>query len=98
MLWFVVVHCVGEVGIYEDEDYAQWGIEIKVKFSEAMPLALLTSTRQSGGVSPIIPQLLLPISSYLLTMGFALLLGTSTGNNDVPPQSRRSGQSSLFGG
>ncbi|CAK4033817.1 Structural maintenance of chromosomes 5 [Lecanosticta acicola] len=43
------IQCAGEVGIYKDDDYDQWAIQIKVKFRENEPLSLLDSHRQSGG-------------------------------------------------
>jgi hypothetical protein len=29
---FLGIGCAGEVGVGKDEDYAKWGIEIRVKF------------------------------------------------------------------
>ncbi|TIB40208.1 hypothetical protein E3P86_00783 [Wallemia ichthyophaga] len=41
--------CAGEVKLYRHTDYAQWAIEIYVKFRESESLELLTHQRQSGG-------------------------------------------------
>ncbi|QIX01196.1 hypothetical protein AMS68_006713 [Peltaster fructicola] len=46
---FSSINCAGEVGLYKDEDFEQWAIQIKVKFREQEPLSLLDSHRQSGG-------------------------------------------------
>ncbi|SAM05558.1 hypothetical protein [Absidia glauca] len=43
------IGCAGEVGVGKDEDYAKWGIEIRVKFRDHEKLQLLTGQRQSGG-------------------------------------------------
>ncbi|KAL9099330.1 MAG: hypothetical protein Q9163_005158 [Psora crenata] len=43
------ISCAGEVGIWKDEDFDQWAIQIRVKFRENEPLVTLTSHRQSGG-------------------------------------------------
>ncbi|CAF9935176.1 MAG: Structural maintenance of chromosomes protein 5 [Alectoria fallacina] len=43
------ISCAGEVGVYKDEDFDQWAIQIRVKFRESEPLTTLDSHRQSGG-------------------------------------------------
>ncbi|KAI8074862.1 hypothetical protein BC940DRAFT_362946 [Gongronella butleri] len=43
------IGCAGEVGISKDEDYDNWGIEIRVKFRDHEKLQVLTGQRQSGG-------------------------------------------------
>lgn len=52
---FERIHCAGEVHIEEHEDYAQWAIQILVKFRSSEELQRLTGQRQSGGVSDIRP-------------------------------------------
>ena len=45
------IGCAGEIQIApHDEDYAQWAIDILVKFRDNEKLQLLTGQRQSGGV------------------------------------------------
>jgi hypothetical protein len=44
---------LGEIQLGKHDDYAQWGIEILVSFRDKEPLQVLTSHRQSGGVSPV---------------------------------------------
>lgn len=45
------IGCAGEIQIApHDEDYAQWAIDILVKFRDHEKLQLLTGQRQSGGV------------------------------------------------
>lgn len=52
---FDSVGCAGEIRIAEHEDdYELWAIEILVKFRDNEKLQILTGTRQSGGVSPIL--------------------------------------------
>ena len=51
---FERIRCAGEVHIEEHEDYAQWSIQILVKFRSSEELQRLTGQRQSGGVSGII--------------------------------------------
>lgn len=47
---FASINCVGEVQLREDEEnYANWGIEILVKFRSSEKLQVLTAQRQSGG-------------------------------------------------
>ncbi|KAI9670897.1 MAG: Structural maintenance of chromosomes protein 5 [Caeruleum heppii] len=46
---FEKIGCAGQVGVYKDEDFDQWAIQIQVKFREHEPLSLLDSHRQSGG-------------------------------------------------
>ncbi|KAL6721930.1 Structural maintenance of chromosomes protein 5 [Lecanora helva] len=43
------ISCAGEVGVYKDDDFDQWAIQIRVKFRENEPLTTLDSHRQSGG-------------------------------------------------
>ncbi|KAK7023765.1 structural maintenance of chromosomes protein 5 [Favolaschia claudopus] len=43
------IGCAGEIRVREDESYAQWAIDILVKFRDTEKLQLLTSQRQSGG-------------------------------------------------
>ncbi|ORX55049.1 hypothetical protein DM01DRAFT_186669 [Hesseltinella vesiculosa] len=43
------IGCAGEVGIYEEDNYENWGIEIRVKFRDTEKLQVLTGQRQSGG-------------------------------------------------
>ena len=50
---FERIHCAGEVHIEEHEDYAQWSIQILVKFPSSEELQRLTGQQQSGGVSRI---------------------------------------------
>lgn len=44
------IGCAGEIQISPNEDYAQWAIDILVKFRDNEKLQLLTGQRQSGGV------------------------------------------------
>jgi structural maintenance of chromosomes protein 5 len=46
---FAKINCVGEVSVYEDEDFSQWAIHIRVRFRENEQLSILDSHRQSGG-------------------------------------------------
>ncbi|USW48428.1 Putative structural maintenance of chromosomes protein [Septoria linicola] len=46
---FSRIQCAGEVGIDKQEDFADWAIQIKVKFRENEQLQVLDSHRQSGG-------------------------------------------------
>ncbi|KAK6436245.1 Structural maintenance of chromosomes protein 5 [Oleoguttula sp. CCFEE 5521] len=46
---FAQINCAGEVGVFKDEDFALWAVQIRVKFRESEPLSLLDSHRQSGG-------------------------------------------------
>ncbi|KAB8295011.1 hypothetical protein EYC80_006958 [Monilinia laxa] len=46
---FEQIGCAGEVGVYKEEDFEKWAIEIKVKFRENETLQLLDKHRQSGG-------------------------------------------------
>ncbi|KAF2839956.1 putative ABC/SMC5 protein [Patellaria atrata CBS 101060] len=46
---FSKIGCAGEVGIYKDDDFNEWAIQIRVKFREEGELSLLDSHRQSGG-------------------------------------------------
>lgn len=49
--WYPVgIGCAGEIQIAPHEDYAQWAIDILVKFRDNEKLQLLTGQRQSGGV------------------------------------------------
>ena len=49
--WYSIgIGCAGEVQIAPHEDYAQWAIDILVKFRDNEKLQLLTGQRQSGGV------------------------------------------------
>ncbi|KXN89001.1 Structural maintenance of chromosomes protein 5 [Leucoagaricus sp. SymC.cos] len=43
------IGCAGDVELMPDPDYAQWRIDIKVKFRDNEKLQLLTGQRQSGG-------------------------------------------------
>lgn len=43
------INCAGEVGIWKDEDFDLWSIQIRVKFRESEPMTVLDSHRQSGG-------------------------------------------------
>eukprot|EP01127_Copromyxa_protea_P014444 TRINITY_DN4020_c0_g1_i1.p1 TRINITY_DN4020_c0_g1~~TRINITY_DN4020_c0_g1_i1.p1 ORF type:complete len:175 (-),score=36.34 TRINITY_DN4020_c0_g1_i1:161-685(-) len=56
------IGCVGEVGITKEEDYSNWGIQIKVKFRDANPLAILDAHVQSGGERSVATML------YLISM------------------------------
>jgi chromosome segregation ATPase len=47
---FAKIQCAGEVRVHkEEDDFAKWAIEIRVKFREEEKLQLLDSHRQSGG-------------------------------------------------
>ncbi|ESZ96596.1 hypothetical protein SBOR_3018 [Sclerotinia borealis F-4128] len=46
---FEQIGCAGEVGVYKEDDFEKWAIEIKVKFRENETLQLLDKHRQSGG-------------------------------------------------
>ncbi|PQE05032.1 hypothetical protein CJF30_00004834 [Rutstroemia sp. NJR-2017a BBW] len=49
---FEQIGCAGEVGVFKEDDFENWAIEIKVKFSlrrENETLQLLDKHRQSGG-------------------------------------------------
>ncbi|KAJ7812952.1 hypothetical protein B0H13DRAFT_2143472 [Mycena leptocephala] len=43
------IGCAGEIRVRQDESYAQWAIDILVKFRDTEKLQLLTGQRQSGG-------------------------------------------------
>ncbi|KAF5364198.1 hypothetical protein D9756_000106 [Leucocoprinus leucothites] len=43
------IGCAGDVELMPDPDYAQWRVDIKVKFRDNEKLQLLTGQRQSGG-------------------------------------------------
>ena len=48
--FFAHLNCAGQVSLREHEhDFAQFGIEIRVKFRQADDLQLLTAHHQSGG-------------------------------------------------
>lgn len=44
------IGCAGDVELVTDADYAQWRVDIRVKFRDNEKLQLLTGQRQSGGV------------------------------------------------
>ncbi|CAG8961026.1 hypothetical protein HYFRA_00002566 [Hymenoscyphus fraxineus] len=46
---FEQIGCAGEVSVNKAEDFADWAIEIKVKFRENESLQILDAHRQSGG-------------------------------------------------
>ncbi|KAF2201694.1 P-loop containing nucleoside triphosphate hydrolase protein [Delitschia confertaspora ATCC 74209] len=46
---FEKIGCAGQVGVYKDEEFEQWSIQIQVRFREHEELSILTSQRQSGG-------------------------------------------------
>ncbi|KAF1962850.1 P-loop containing nucleoside triphosphate hydrolase protein [Byssothecium circinans] len=46
---FHKIGCAGQVGVYKDEDFEKWAIQIQVRFREDEPLQILDSHRQSGG-------------------------------------------------
>ena len=46
---FEKIGCAGQVGVYKDEDFENWSIQIQVRFREHEELSILTSQRQSGG-------------------------------------------------
>jgi hypothetical protein len=50
-VFFQTISCVGEVKLAEAATFDAWGLEILVKFRDTEKLQLLTSQRQSGGVS-----------------------------------------------
>lgn len=56
---------LGEVGIAQDEDYAKWGMEIKVSFRDGENVQLLTGQRQSGGVSYYLHKLLFSLNANI---------------------------------
>ncbi|KAJ6466032.1 hypothetical protein C8R47DRAFT_1025431 [Mycena vitilis] len=43
------IGCAGEIRVRQEESYAQWAIDILVKFRDTEKLQLLTGQRQSGG-------------------------------------------------
>ncbi|KAJ6469210.1 hypothetical protein C8R47DRAFT_1024336 [Mycena vitilis] len=43
------IGCAGEIRVRQEESYAQWAIDILVKFRDTEKLQLLTAQRQSGG-------------------------------------------------
>jgi hypothetical protein len=47
------IGCAGEIRVRQDESYAQWAIDILVKFRDTEKLQLLTGQRQSGGVCTV---------------------------------------------
>lgn len=47
------IGCAGDVELVTEPDYAQWRVDIKVKFRDNEKLQLLTGQRQSGGVCPL---------------------------------------------
>ncbi|KAF2708330.1 P-loop containing nucleoside triphosphate hydrolase protein [Pleomassaria siparia CBS 279.74] len=46
---FQGIGCAGQVGVYKDDDFENWSIQIQVRFRENESLAFLDSHRQSGG-------------------------------------------------
>jgi hypothetical protein len=54
-MWVLGIGCAGEIRVRQDESFALWAIDILVKFRDTEKLQLLTSQRQSGGVSPTLP-------------------------------------------
>ncbi|KAF2635035.1 P-loop containing nucleoside triphosphate hydrolase protein [Massarina eburnea CBS 473.64] len=46
---FQQIGCAGQVGVYKDEDFEKWAIQIQVRFRENESLQILDSHRQSGG-------------------------------------------------
>jgi len=56
------IKCAGEVKLDQKEDYAQWGIEIYVKFRDNEPVCRLDSHVQSGGERSVATML------YLLSL------------------------------
>lgn len=46
---FARIGCAGQVGVYKDDDFEQWAVQIRVKFRENEPLSILDNHRQSGG-------------------------------------------------
>lgn len=57
LLGHAALGLLGEIQLGKHDDYAQWGIEILVSFRDKEPLKVLTSHRQSGGVSAETPPL-----------------------------------------
>ncbi|KAF2258257.1 structural maintenance of chromosomes protein-like protein 5 [Lojkania enalia] len=46
---FEQIGCAGQVGVYKDEDFENWSIQIQVRFRENESMSVLDSHRQSGG-------------------------------------------------
>ncbi|KAF2796892.1 structural maintenance of chromosomes protein-like protein 5 [Melanomma pulvis-pyrius CBS 109.77] len=46
---FEKIGCAGQVGVYKDDDFENWSIQIQVRFRENESLSILDSHRQSGG-------------------------------------------------
>ncbi|PSN69028.1 P-loop containing nucleoside triphosphate hydrolase protein [Corynespora cassiicola Philippines] len=46
---FALIGCAGSVGLYKDEDFEKWSVQIQVRFRENETLSVLDSQRQSGG-------------------------------------------------
>ena len=50
---FSKIQCAGEVGIYKDEDFEHWAIQIKVKFRiPSLQLNRIMIRRQQSGSTP----------------------------------------------
>ncbi|XJO76391.1 hypothetical protein BDV3_006922 [Batrachochytrium dendrobatidis] len=70
---FETLGCAGEVQIAQNDDYAKWGIEIRVKFRDDEPLQVLTSTRQSGGERSVSTMLYLIALQHLSQSPFRVV-------------------------
>jgi len=71
------IKCAGEVKLDQKEDYAQWGIEIYVKFRDDEPVCRLDSHVQSGGERSVATML------YLLSLQ-TTLPSAKKGQNTLP--------------
>ncbi|KAG8875354.1 Structural maintenance of chromosomes protein 5 [Tulasnella sp. 331] len=67
------IGCAGEIRLAEHEQYANWAIEIYVKFRENEQLQLLTGFRQSGGERSLTTIMYLMSLTELLRAPFSLV-------------------------
>ncbi|WFD32277.1 Structural maintenance of chromosomes protein 5 [Malassezia sp. CBS 17886] len=65
--------CAGEVRLARDDDYAQWGVDLLVKFRDTEQLQLLTRQRQSGGERSLTTILYLLSLTELSSTPFSLV-------------------------
>eukprot|EP01112_Ceratiomyxa_fruticulosa_P017466 TRINITY_DN5447_c0_g1_i1.p1 TRINITY_DN5447_c0_g1~~TRINITY_DN5447_c0_g1_i1.p1 ORF type:complete len:1092 (-),score=307.20 TRINITY_DN5447_c0_g1_i1:64-3339(-) len=57
--FFSEIGCVGDVVLNKQEDFAQWGLELRVKFRDTDNLSTLTAHLQSGGERSVATMLFL---------------------------------------
>lgn len=72
------IGCAGDVELVPDPDYAQWRVDIRVKFRDNEKLQLLTGQRQSGGVGFFF------FSNYCVLLIYAFLIGALAHYDPIP--------------